>query len=124
MKRFSIPLINQSRSNKAMLRDTGLLTYFKNQHIPFCHILEEGLSREQTAQQYDEALRRLLFNFPKSLAMVSLGADGHTAGLAPSTSLLGTKQSRRDEQELQLPGWTNPSKNSGFTKTNNDLVDR
>lgn len=68
-------------SNEKMIRDEGLLKYFENRKIRFYSILEQEEDLENTALQYDETLRYLLSYFPKSIAILGIGADGHTAGL-------------------------------------------
>src|SRR5258708_1962504 len=70
-----------------MIKRTGLLNYFTTQQISFYPILglqQENLSREGTAEKYDETVRKLFFNIPRSVAIVSIGVDGHTAGIAPN----------------------------------------
>lgn len=81
-ERYGEPFHNNS--NEKMLRETGLLSYFQKANIPFHPILQKGLSRESTAKQYDQTIRKLLSQIPKSLAVVSIGPDGHTAGIAPN----------------------------------------
>lgn len=69
------------KSNESMLRDTGLLTYFEEQNIRFYPILQKDEDLENTALQYDETLRFLFKYFPKSVGILGLGSDGHTAGI-------------------------------------------
>jgi len=68
-------------SNEKMIKETGLLRYFHLRDTPFYPILK-GLSREETAQEYDQTVRKLNSIFPKSVALLGIGADGHTAGIA------------------------------------------
>ena len=81
-ERYGKPM--HETSNEKMLRRTGLLHYFTSANIPFYPILEEELALAETAESYDAIVRKLLFNIPKSVAIVSIGADGHTAGIAPN----------------------------------------
>ncbi len=67
-----------------MISETGLLPYFASRNIPFYPILEESKSLEETAQLYDEKVRSLFFHFPKSIGLLGIGNDGHTAGILPS----------------------------------------
>ena len=68
-------------TNEKMIRDTGLVQYIENT-ARFYPILEEkGI--EETAKDYDETVRFLFSHFPKSVGILGIGADGHTAGLRP-----------------------------------------
>lgn len=67
-------------SNERMIANTGLLSHLEKKQIPFYPILQD-VSLEQTAKQYDETSRSLLTNFPKSIAILGIGVDGHTAGI-------------------------------------------
>lgn len=70
-------------SNERMMSDTGILRYLSLSNIPFYPILQvEQKARMDLAQEYDETARYLITNFPKSIAILGLGADGHTAGIA------------------------------------------
>lgn len=84
-----------SNSNESMLKRTGLLNHFTSRHIPFSSILQDELSREDTALAYDETVRKLLFNIPKSVAVMGLGADCHTAGIAPVSETTDTSLALR-----------------------------
>lgn len=72
---------HQQYSNEIMIADSGLITYLNSKNIAFYKILEFGLSREKTAEEYDETVRFLLAHFPKNIAIMGIGADGHTAGI-------------------------------------------
>lgn len=67
-------------SNELMIKNTGLLKYFEDQNIRFYPMLEDK-EIEQTSKDYDETLRFLFKFFPKSVAIMGLGSDGHTAGI-------------------------------------------
>ncbi len=69
------------KSNELMLKDSGLLAYFEEQNIRFYPILQKDEGLESTALQYDETLRFLFKYFPKSVGILGLGGDGHTAGI-------------------------------------------
>ncbi|HSW88673.1 MAG TPA: 6-phosphogluconolactonase [Candidatus Saccharimonadales bacterium] len=81
-ERYGAPM--HETSNEKMIRRTGLLTYFSGEHIPIYPILQENETREETTEKYDETVRKLLFNIPRSVAIMSIGVDGHTAGIAPN----------------------------------------
>jgi len=78
-ERFGQPM--HTNSNEKMLRDAGLFSYFTMKQIPIHFILQKNATPEATAFQYDLTIKDLFFKIPKSLAVVSIGADGHTAGL-------------------------------------------
>jgi 6-phosphogluconolactonase/glucosamine-6-phosphate isomerase/deaminase len=71
------------KSNEKMFQETGLLRYLQMRDIPFYPMLI-GKSREETAAAYDEQLRKLNATYPKSIAILGVGADGHTSGIAPN----------------------------------------
>jgi len=68
-------------SNEKMIEETGLLKYFESLNIRFYPMLEEDKEIEDTARDYDEALRFVLKYFPKSVGILGIGEDGHTAGI-------------------------------------------
>lgn len=72
---------HQQYSNEIMIAKSGLTVFLDNQNIAFYPILKFGLSREKTAREYDETVSFLLNHFPKSIAILGVGADGHTAGI-------------------------------------------
>lgn len=86
-------------SNEKMIRESGLLEFLEAKHIPFYPILKSHSElvsesqmlnqvqhdnwRQLTAEYIDQELRSLLFSsFPKSIAILGVGLDGHTAGIA------------------------------------------
>lgn len=71
-------------SNEKMIQESGFTTYLAKHKIPFYPILHSGLTREQTAIAYDKKARDLFFHFNKSVGILGIGADGHTAGIAPN----------------------------------------
>lgn len=72
-----------NNSNEKMIRDSGLLPYSKEQRIPFYPILQDPqLDLATTAENYDMTLRYLFAGFPKSVGILGIGLDGHTAGIA------------------------------------------
>lgn len=72
------------KSNEAMIQETGFLDYLKQQNIPFHPIITRRLSRQKTAEEYDKTSRDLFFHFQKSIAIMGIGTDGHTAGIIPN----------------------------------------
>ncbi|MGA2911839.1 MAG: 6-phosphogluconolactonase [Candidatus Levyibacteriota bacterium] len=67
-------------SNEKMIRDTGLIQYLLKQNVRFYPVLENK-SFEETTKDYDETVRYLFNYFPKSVGILGVGVDGHTAGL-------------------------------------------
>jgi 6-phosphogluconolactonase/glucosamine-6-phosphate isomerase/deaminase len=77
-------------SNEVMIENSGLIKYFESQNIRFYPMLEHVITRyndmEELAKDYDEALRFILKYFPKSVGILGIGADGHTAGVPAGNS--------------------------------------
>ncbi len=80
-ERFGEPMHDQS--NELMIQGTGLLDYFEQEGVPVFKILE-GQIGEQTALDYQNKLINLLKKYPKKVAVVGLGGDGHTSGIKPN----------------------------------------
>jgi 6-phosphogluconolactonase/glucosamine-6-phosphate isomerase/deaminase len=73
-------------SNEKMIQDTGFLRYLQMRGIPFYPILQDGVTRRDTALSYDQKLRELFTVYQKSIALLGIGLDGHTAGIAGNRS--------------------------------------
>ncbi len=69
------------KSNEMMIKETGLLDYFESSNLRFYPMIEDGGDIETASKNYDEALRFILKYFPKSVGIMGLGEDGHTAGI-------------------------------------------
>jgi 6-phosphogluconolactonase len=67
-------------SNELMIKNTGLLDYFDSQNVRFYPILTDK-TIEDASKDYDESLRFIFKYFPKNVAIMGLGGDGHTAGI-------------------------------------------
>jgi len=101
-----------SNSNELMIRETGLLRILELQGIPFHPILlspphanllpsrERVEEREQTADEYDQKVRELLAQYSKSVGILGIGKDGHTAGLPAGISKLQISNSKKMETEF------------------------
>ena len=72
-------------SNEKMIRATGLIQYLEKD-ARFYPILQKNESIWDTALQYDETVRFLFNYFPKSIGILGIGADGHTAGIPAGIS--------------------------------------
>ncbi len=79
---------DHKNSNELMIKDTGLLKYFDEQNIRFYPILQESQNLSDTALQYDETLRFLFKYFPKTVGLLGLGEDGHTAGIPANPEIV------------------------------------
>ncbi len=80
-ERYGEPM--HDKSNEKMIRETGLLTYATALGIPV-HLPLQGVSREETAEAYDETIRQLTATFQKCVGVLGIGNDGHTSGIAPN----------------------------------------
>lgn len=96
--RYSLDFVD---SNEPMIRRTGLVDYFYTKKIPFYPVLEphksevltgtleasfrlavlNKLTRKETSRRYNERVGDLLKKFPKRVAILGLGEDGHIASL-------------------------------------------
>ena len=83
-------------SNEKMIKDTGLLSYLESRDIPLYGILKNK-SLGKTARDYDSKVRKLLNQFPKSIAILGIGEDGHTASLRA-----GIQNSKVKSQKLAI----------------------
>ncbi len=81
-ERYGVPM--HEKSNELMIRETGFLDYLDRSNIPFHSMLQQDFDREQDARFYDQKARDLFFHFPRSVAIVGIGKDGHIAGIAPN----------------------------------------
>lgn len=85
-------------TNEKMIRDTGLVQYIENT-ARFYPILEEkGI--EETAKDYDETVRFLFSHFPKSVGILGIGSDGHTAGIPARVQNSKLKSQKFEGTEL------------------------
>lgn len=95
-------------SNERMLFDTGLLGYFEKANIAWYRILKENADRVQITQDYDETVRFLTFQFAKSVALMGIGADGHTAGIAPNRQRFHNPLFDMRERERYVSSFADP----------------
>lgn len=80
-ERYGTKLHNTS--NERMLIASGLLPYLKDKGTPFYPVLQNNHPNlKETADNYDMTIRYLFAGFPKSVATLGIGLDGHTAGIA------------------------------------------
>ncbi len=79
-ERFGLPM--HESSNEKMIYETHLLKYLLTAGIPFYGVLKEE-DLESVAEQYEETIRNLFNKYSKKVAVMGIGADGHTAGIKP-----------------------------------------
>lgn len=91
-------------SNEKMIKDTGFLDYLHSINTPFYSVLKSRKSRNKSAEEYDELVRYLLKWFPKSVAVLGMGSDGHIAGLPAGNEKLKTKNEKLVEEFDDFPG--------------------
>lgn len=87
------------KSNEKMIRDAGLISYFERQKISFYPILKKGKSRRELAKDYDRLIENLLSSFKKSVVILGIGLDGHTAGIPAGSQKLSPQM--RDPAEAR-----------------------
>ena len=83
-------------SNELMIKGTGLIDYFENQNTRYYPILQDK-EIEQTTKEYDEALRFIFEYFPKSVGILGIGEDGHTAGIPARNQKSNLKNQKSEE---------------------------
>lgn len=74
------------KSNEKMIRETGFWSYLEKKKIPFYSILRfhpKGVA-SNFAKGYDRKVKYLLGHFSEKIAILGIGKDGHTAGIAPN----------------------------------------
>jgi len=84
-------------TNQLMIEQTGLLQYLEKVKTRFYPILNDK-NMEQTTKDYDETARYLFNYFPKSVGILGVGADGHTAGIPAFKKI--SKQILNDKTSL------------------------
>lgn len=90
--------LGHSTSNQLMIEQTGLRAYLAQHGIPYSGILQDGLTLEQTADAYNKVVEGLLRRYGRSIAVLGIGDDGHTSGIAPNRPGLSADKA----------GFTNP----------------
>lgn len=96
-ERYGAPF--HKNSNQLMIKGTGLTRYLEILDIPFYSILE-GKTREETADDYDQKIRELNTVFSRSVAVLGIGEDGHTAGIPAQNSQVSIPDFQLDNYSL------------------------
>lgn len=96
-------------SNELMIKNTGLLDYIKMKNVPFYSMLHKGFDREQDARAYDQKARDLFFHFPRSVAVLGIGTDGHTAGIAPNRTHFSNPMFEKERAHLYVSEFDDPT---------------
>lgn len=87
-ERYGPPM--HGNSNEKIISSTGLVEYLNKKEIPFYGILKED-NMETTVEQYEQTIKNLFKKFSKKIAIMGVGADGHTAGIKPGLDYDHTK---------------------------------
>ena len=81
-ERFGTPL--HAQSNELMIQKTGLPDYLSSQQILYDTVLS-GTDFQETVTVYEKKIQHLFAAHQKSVAVMGIGEDGHTAGILPHT---------------------------------------
>jgi len=106
-ERYGEPM--HENSNELMIQNTGLLNHFDKKNIPFYSMLHKEYDREQDARYYDQKARDLFFHFPKSVAILGIGKDGHTAGIAPNRTHFENPIFDKEREHLYVSEFDDPT---------------
>lgn len=97
-------------SNETMMRDGGLLRYLAIKDIPFYPILaNDDASCMQVATDYDMKLRELQQIYPKTVGILGIGLDGHTAGIPARTPEVHLVDSELEEKTRFVASYNDTS---------------
>lgn len=99
-----------AKSNELMFKETELLRYLQIRGIPFYPMLQAHIAREQVAQLYDEQVRSLHALFPQSVALLGIGTDAHTAGIAPNTASFKNPVFSQEQKHAFVSSFTDPKR--------------
>lgn len=83
---------NHKNSNERMIKETGLISYL-NLHL-------EGVKLNR--------VKKLLSSFPKKVAIMGIGEDGHTAGIAPNRKDFENPLFNQGRKDLLVDSFNDP----------------
>ncbi|MDP3982447.1 MAG: 6-phosphogluconolactonase [bacterium] len=95
-------------SNELMIEQTGLYVYAKAVGIEVHKILGGILNRSETAKRYIVVLEGVLARAASSVAIMGIGIDGHTAGIAPGIKF--DRESLVGDYIHVAPDWQYPER--------------
>lgn len=95
-------------SNELVVAKTGFFDFLETEGIPYFVILEAGLTRGQVAAKYNETVRDFINKYEKRIAILGLGVDGHTAGIAPNRPDFVNPLFGPDQQRLFVSDFADP----------------
>lgn len=87
-ERFGKPM--HDNSNEKMIFNTGLTSYLESAGIPFFRILKDT-DMQAASVIYEQIIQSIFKSFFKRVAVMGVGADGHTAGIKPNLEYDHTK---------------------------------
>lgn len=105
-ERYGKPM--HANSNELMIERSGLPAYFKRENIPFYRIIAEENNMANAALCYDETVRYLLSHFPKSIAILGIGEDGHIAGITPNRTDFVNPVFSKEQRNLLVSYFIDP----------------
>jgi 6-phosphogluconolactonase/glucosamine-6-phosphate isomerase/deaminase len=95
-------------SNEEMIKKTGIYSYFKDLNVEIHTILHGILNKSETAKRYATVVEGLLERFRKQVSIMGIGADGHTAGIAPNAGDMNGRLAK--DYKYDNPGWNFPER--------------
>ncbi len=102
------PPMHQS-SNQLMIAGSGLARYLEIRDIPFYPMLKPDRARDETASDYDEKIRSLNSVFPKSVAILGIGPDGHTSSIIPNREDFKNPWFEESQKNLLISEFNDPN---------------
>lgn len=98
-------------SNEEMIRNTGLYKHFRKAEGTEIHTILHGiLQRQETAQRYNTVIEGLFERLGNSTAVMGIGEDGHTAGLAPKVKVWQETDKYVVDYIYKGQGWEYPER--------------
>lgn len=107
-ERFGNPF--HENSNELMIKDSGFLDYLRKTNVPFYSMLDKKLTVDQAARNYDNVSRDLFFKFPRSVAILGIGLDGHIASIMPNRKDFTDPLFEKEEKYLYASSIDDPKK--------------
>lgn len=103
------------QSNERMFEETGIYKWAEKQNAKVYRVLHKGASvtLEEAAQNYETEIKEAFRKFPKKVAVMGVGSDGHTAGIAPGVSWWDTNRlvvGYKNNPTAGGPGWHWPER--------------